>query len=233
MRPRPYNNIVESGANTGIGKIPTQKFDVNGDAMMTKALTSEIKTNTSAATDLTITTGTEKTLVLATPVWDDIVVPIGNLRGGATPPSFLAFLNGVYAVCFQDANSDIVYGSFEIPHDYKEGTALDPHLHWSPSTTNTGNCVFTFEYTIANMNDTFGATNTSISFTQAGSGTAFKHQYVDGSSTISGNGLKIGAIVLFALSRPAGDGFTGDAYLHSFGIHYQIDTLGSRQEGVK
>jgi len=38
---------------------------------------------------------------------------------------------------------------------------------------------------------------------------------------------------LFALSRPTGDAFTGDAFLHEVGVHYQRDTLGSRQMAIK
>lgn len=46
-------------------------------------------------------------------------------------------------------------------------------------------------------------------------------------------GRKIGDVIAFELSRPTGDGFTGNAFLHSIGVHYQIDTLGSRQMSVK
>jgi hypothetical protein len=194
--------------------------------------TSTIKTDTGTPTDLTITTGAQKTLVLTTPVYDDIVIQAYNLRGGASPPTYSAFTTNIYGSRFINANTDIVYGSFELPHSYKEGTDLEIHLHWSPSTTDTGDCVWSYVYSLANMNETFSAEAT-ITMTQAGSGIVNRHQYVSGSTTISGSTLHIGAIVVFALSRPTGDGFTGDAFLHSVGCHYQIDTLGSRQEGIK
>ena len=40
----------------------------------------EIKTTGSTATDLTITCGTEKTLVLTTPVWEDLRAPATAVR---------------------------------------------------------------------------------------------------------------------------------------------------------
>ncbi len=197
-------------------------------------LASEIKTDTTTATDLTITTGTEKTLVLATPVYDDIIIQAMNLRGGGTPPDYVAFQDSIYGSSFKNTSTDIVYGSFEIPHTYKEGTDLEVHLHWSPSTTNTGRCDWVMKYTFANMAGTFGSEET-ITFQQAGSGTANKHQYVSGNVKISGTtkSIGIGATVAFALSRPTGDAFTGDAFLHSVGVHYEIDTMGSRQIGTK
>jgi hypothetical protein len=192
----------------------------------------EIKTDTTTATDLTITTGAEKTLVLSSPVYDDIIIQAFNLRGGISPPTYDTFAGNVYGAKFINGQSDIVYGSFEIPHTYKEGTDLELHLHWSPNSTNTGNCVWTMYYTWAAMGGTFSSEVTKT-FTQAGSGVINKHQYVSANSVMSGVGVGIGTIVAFALTRPTGDAFTGDAFLHSIGVHYQIDSLGSRQMAVK
>jgi len=183
--------------------------------------------------DLIINFASKKTLVLNPTVYDDIIIQAYNLRGGTTPPTYGAFQDSIFGVSFINTQTDIVYGSFEIPHTYKEGTALEAHLHWSPSSTDTGSCVWNFNYSIANpITGTFG-TETLITMTQAGDGTVNKHQYVSGNNTIPGTGRLVGDICVFALSRPAGDSFTGNAFLHSIGVHYQIDTLGSRQQTTK
>ena len=70
--------------------------------------TAQIKTDATAPTDLIITTGAEKTLTLATPVYDDIIVTANNLRGGNTPPSFIAFQDTVFGSAFANDNSDLV-----------------------------------------------------------------------------------------------------------------------------
>lgn len=194
-----------------------------------------ITTNDVAASDLHIQCGTDKTIVLDEVVYDDIIIQAINLRtSGTTPPTVDVFQDSIYGMKFTNAQTDIVYGSFEVPHTYKEGTDLEVHLHWSPSSTNTGSCDWVMKYTFANMAGTFGGEET-ITFQQAGSGTANKHQYVSGNVVISGSAksIAIGAIICFALSRPTGDAFTGDAFLHSVGVHYEIDTMGSRQRSVK
>jgi hypothetical protein len=169
--------------------------------------------------------------------WNDIIMSAVNLRTGNTPPTFAAFQNGVYGYEFINAQSDELHGAFELQHGYKEGTNLDVHVHWSPTNTNTGNCVWNFEYTIANVAGTFGATTTLVTAGGAdlGSGVINSHIYHD-IGTISGTvpaTIHIGAICAFRVSRPAGDAFTGDAFLHSIGIHYQCDTIGSANETSK
>lgn len=200
----------------------------NGDALLGK----EIKTNTIAPSDLILTTGDLKTIVLGTSTYEDIIINASNLRVGSTPPSFIPFQDSIYALSFSNNATDILYGSFEVPHSYKVNTPLEVHLHWSPSSTNTGNCNWIMKYSMAQMGgDVFG-TEQTITFSQAGSGVINKHQYVSGNVTISGT-INIGTIVVFALSRPTGDSFTADAFLHSIGVHYEQDTLGSRQRSIK
>jgi hypothetical protein len=196
-------------------------------------LTNQVKTNSTSATDLTITTGTAKTLVLATPVYDDIIISATNLRTGNTAPAFASFISPVYAMSFVDSQTDVAYGSFELPHSYKEGTALEVHVHWSPSTTSTGNCVWKFNAVVEGMESTgaFSAIS-EMTATDAGGGVAFAHQYAS-FGTIAGTGRKIGDIIVFELKRPSGDTFAGDAFLLSIGIHYQQDTLGSRSISSK
>jgi len=195
--------------------------------------TDSITSNAIVPADINITTGINKTLVLDTPVYEDIIISAYNLRPGSTPPIYQAFVGSIFGVAFVDGQEDIVYGSFEIPHSYKENTELEVHLHWSPSTANTGECVFNMVYTIADMGGTFSAEQ-PITFAQNGSGIINKHQYITGSVKI--NGGSIGQIVCFALRRNAGvggDSFVGNAFLHNVGVHYQQDTLGSRKMGLK
>lgn len=192
-----------------------------------------IKTDTVTPTDLYVITGAEKTIVLDTSVYDDIIINPSNLRGGITAPAFAVFIAPIYQLLFLNSQTDTVYGSFELPHSYKEGTPLEVHVHWSPSNDNTGDCVWLFKYSIAGMGTEVFSAPATLTATDAGEGTPLKHQYASMDALISGTGRKIGDIVVFELSRPSNDGFTGDAFLHSVGVHYEIDTLGSRQRGVK
>jgi len=158
----------------------------------------------------------------------DFIIPAANLRGGATPPAFVAFLGGLFTYSFVNGTTDILYGAFEFQHDYMEGTDVEIHVHWSPNSTNTGNVRLSFEYSVANMGAVFPAPTTML-VTDAASGQVAFHEYTT-IGVISGTGRKIGDIVNFAFSRLGNDAldtFSGDMFLHSIGAHYQVDTLGS------
>jgi hypothetical protein len=161
--------------------------------------------------------------------WNDIIVQAGNLRPGSTPPAFAAFTGGIYEPSFIAGQADEVHGAFEIPHDYKEGTALVAHIHCAPSTAHAGNLVVGFEYEALSAGDIATATvNTPIAPT-AMSGFAKKTAMIN-VATIPGAGRKIGDIVPFRFYRQNGgtDTFTGDLFLLSIGLHYESDTDGSR-----
>lgn len=52
---------------------------------------------------------------------------------------------------------------------------------------------------------------------------------------ISGATIKIGDIIAFRFYRQNGgtDTFTGNVFVHSVGIHYECDTIGSRNTTTK
>lgn len=168
-------------------------------------------------------------------VWEDANVSALAARVGGTAPTFAAAINGIYGLRFDDgATAPEIHGSIEIPHSYKEGTDLVFHIHWSPTTTNTGNCRWGIEYSCANAGSAF-PTSTTAYAVQAGSGTVNQNQLLD-IVTISGTGRKISDIIAFRLFRDApnaADTFTGNAFLWQIGIHFEKDTVGSRQITTK
>lgn len=189
--------------------------------------------------DLIVITEENRTLMLSETVWEDLRFPITAVKlGGVNDPDFVQFTDngesstGVFTLAFDKAAEEEVFFIVQLQHSYKLGTNLRPHIHWGPSVIDTGNCVWGLEYTIANINDTFGNTNI-INATQAGSGIVKKHQIVS-FPEISGRDIdSVSSMLLCRLFRDATnelDTFNGDAYLFEVDLHYQIDTLGSRQE---
>jgi hypothetical protein len=163
-------------------------------------------------------------------VWNDIILQVSNLRPGNTPPSFSVFTGGIYGLRFDAGSADEVHGAFEIPHDYKEGSNMVVHCHWSPTTTNTGNIVFGFEYSWGTDNAVFSAAATPTSTPAAAPGVVNKLTRTNIVALV-GTNFKIGDIIAFRFFRQNGgtDTFTGNAFVHSIGIHYEADTVGSRQ----
>jgi len=172
-----------------------------------------------------------KPMVLLDTVWDDLRVPMQNTKINPTKsePAFESFIGGTFTYAFAADNADdesLLFAA-QLPHSYKIGTNLRPHIHWSPSTTNTGNAVFELEYTSASIGGTLGAT-TSITATDAADGTAFKHQLI-GFDEIDGSNLGLSSMIICRLTRlgtDSADTFTGKAFVLEFDFHFEIDTPG-------
>jgi hypothetical protein len=202
-------------------------LDANGDtdgALYLGGSTNGIKINK----------GGELTLLGTATVFQDLSLAAHSLRAGATPPTWTAWNGTLYAPEFINAATTDLHGSFELLHDYKQGSDLDFHIHWSPSTTNAGNCKWGLDFSIVNIDGTFAAP-TTITITPAASGTVLKHSLTS-FGTISGAGLTIGAVIdfrIYRLGSDAADTFTGSAFLHNCGMHYEVDTMGSKTATAK
>ena len=165
--------------------------------------------------------------------WNDVNLHVLNLRPGGSAPTFLDMNStGIFGLSFINANTDILYGATEVPHYYKEGTDLHVHAHWCPDDTDTGIVSWNFTYIVMGEDDLVTPTATSLSPGVAGGGVAFALQYHD-MGDIPGSGIEIGDVIIFSISREAGDSSAGDAYLHHVGIHYECDAIGSRDETAK
>lgn len=162
--------------------------------------------------------------------WNDINVSASALGQGASAPDVVTLIGNIQGIAFDgNATTEQLYGEIEILHDYKEGTDLRPHIHWSPTTANAGNIKWQLEYTAARKGEVFPATST-ISVVVAANGVARTHNAHE-FPVIPGADFIIGTHVAFRLFRnpaDAEDTYPDDALLHSFGVHYEIDTPGSR-----
>lgn len=205
-----------------------------------------LRTDLVGASDLNVDCGSQKTIELQTPVWRDINVSASVLSlPVATQPDEVEITDengdatGIYTWGF--AIGELISGVFEIQHDYQEGTNITFHLHWGANDAPTGTDYVKWEltYTIIRDGNTINAP-TAISVE-----TAYDTQYewtrssfpaIDGSTGgIDGGNIHIADQFFFKLERiaAAGDAYTGDALVATLGIHYQVNTMGSRQIGTK
>lgn len=193
-----------------------------------------IRTDLVAASDLNVDCGANKTIELQTSVYNDVFLPIAVTKPGGTAPSWTAFFGNLSQYTF--AINDYVEGSFELPHDYKEGTDLDIHVHIVTQGAEAAVEVrYSFEYWIADMGEASVATTTITSDDYTLTNANGHHEYVD-IGNIAGAGYRIGAVVCFLFKRVAlvgGSDPSNDPFVVSIGSHYEVDTLGSRQETVK
>jgi hypothetical protein len=164
--------------------------------------------------------------------WDDIIIPGTSVRTtGATPPDIEAFgpTGTIFLPTFAGTGVLVeqAFGAFEMPHSWKEGTIIRPHIHWAPKTNAAGNVKWQLSYSIADANGNFGAEATLKAV--AAGGAAWKHVVTE-FETLAMAGLHIGAIIAFRIFRNPADGedtYEDDAYLLSLGVHFQQDRAGS------
>lgn len=170
-------------------------------------------------------------------VWEDLRISLNTRYSGNTTPDLDPFAGSSSLLEYTfDGGSQMeeIFFEVQLPHSWAEGTTIKPHVHWSPRTAGTGNVVWQFEYTWSNFLGTY-PTPTTITVTQAADGTAYKSQ-IAAFPDITDATKKISSLLMCRLFRDpshTSDTYAGDAYLLGFDIHYEINTVGSRQEYTK
>lgn len=180
----------------------------------------------------------------AATVWDDLrVAAVAAKLGGVKDPGFTVFLTngagsqGVFLYWFDAAVEEELYFAVQLPHSYKEGTNITPHVHWVPKTNGAVGEVVSWglEYAWANNGVTFG--NTTIIYTNthnpADNPLVASRQYKSFFAAIAGAGKTISSMLVCRLFRDATatgltDSYTDDAGLLEIDFHYEQDTVGSR-----
>ena len=205
-------------------------------------------TNTSlvfgAAGDLDLYTPANKTLELQTVVWKDINLGAASV---ITPSSAYPDVDELKDEAGADTGietyafglNESISALFEMQHDYKEGSDIYFHIHWQGITAPAGgtdNVQWRLAYTITRDGNTINAITTVDSPDKA-----ITAQYqcnrsdfaaiAGATGGIDGGFIRIGDQFCFKLSRVAAtaDEYAGDALFITAGLHYQIDTIGSRQ----
>jgi len=176
--------------------------------------------------------------------WEDArIVPGAFQFAGSSDPTLSGWQPGGAGATFRvfEFNTgDEVFFTVQIPHSYKEGTSLRPHIHWTPrdrGVIENGKTVnWRLDYSIASVDGVFTASAT-IDLTDTCDGTDDKHQ-VTPSGTIPGQGIGISAMLACRVYRLAGDTWANNGpgqlpAILEFDIHFEANTNGSRQEYVK
>ena len=208
-----------------------------------------IHTDLVAASDLHVDCGTDKTVVLDEPVYDDIRITPGSFdRPGASDPTIKAVTPGGGAITsylYEFADGNIASFTVQLPHSYKTGEDIKVHLHWTPGTRGNeenGNLVgWKVDYTWANIDGAFAAMATA-DLQDACNGVDWEHNMTP-EVTIDGHTAAKGISSMLICNVRRTDTGTDDTWASSttgqlpllleIDFHFPIDTLGSRDWGTK
>lgn len=206
-----------------------------------KANAQEVKLNTNLVVEAD---GTVKMENDAT-VWDDLRIPFNFGTSSNLATAWQQFVGVTYLDAFKPDGDDALYFSIQLPHSWKQGTNIFPHIHWTPMTDGTaGNngVYWELEYVWANNGETFN-TSTSVAsgYTPVGfTGDLVTHRHyitkLGPETGIDGSGKTISSMLICRIARRGGntaDTYSGNAGAMEIDFHYQLDTFGSRQEYVK
>lgn len=165
--------------------------------------------------------------------FDDLQVPgLATVKGSASP-TLTNFLGSTYLYSF--SNGDEVYFTVQIPHGWKEGSYIYPHVHFVSSAATSEHVEWGLEYTWASVDGSFSSP-TTIYATETDPIGSNVHEVV-GFGGVSGTGQKISSMMVCRLFRSTSQGqtpyYSGEVFLLQFDIHYEVNTVGSRLQWIK
>ena len=163
--------------------------------------------------------------------WRDLICGL-DTRSGPQSPVLTNYRNGIYLYGFSNTVNQEVFATAHIDHDYKLGTMLYPHMHWTADTIDTGVVRWGFEYTFARRSDstpptTFDPT-TIIYVEQTATGVAYTHyvaEVAEGQG-IPGTYIEPDTLILFRIFRDAehvNDTYEHQVFGFTFDLHYEAD----------
>lgn len=201
-----------------------------------------IKTSDVAASDLNIDCGTDKTVALVVPVYEDLQVSINNIAKGASAPTDRYYAHGVgsgiaYPV-LGFAKGNYIWFDVQTSHAMKLNTALECHIHFVlPNTTSVGHkIVWQLDVIAAAINGTWAVPSGSpytVTHTVA-TGDDTSHRILSFGNIAAVNST-VSTVYKCKLTRIDGEAteYASEAYLEFVDCHYQKDTMGSRQITTK
>lgn len=179
--------------------------------------------------------------------FSEYLVPGLNLRPGATPPTFKAFRNGIYAYAFAGAGGGVpeeAHFAIHLLHDLLAGSTPTLHCHWGhivadpPYVPGTQAVRWQVELSLARG---YGAgtypTTETVATVQTAGGQYVHHLTDDDEMPLPAGLLAVmepDAILLGRVFRDhadAADTFANDAYLLHMDMHYQIGQNGTVERG--
>lgn len=166
--------------------------------------------------------------------WDDFVVPGNSGRPASTAPTFGAmFGTSLYAWHF--AEGDELMFQVQLPHTWKPGTTVYPHVHWAIPTAGAGggaeNVQWELDYMLADGGEAFPAAPTVVSSDIVDvQNDAVRMSYLTDTPAagLDLSSYEESVIISCLLKRKAvANPYGSDVVMMSFDFHIEVNSLGT------
>jgi hypothetical protein len=172
--------------------------------------------------------------------WDDVRVPGTQIhQSGIRSPVWKKFMDdgagsyGVYAWHFENDQRDDLMFSVQLPHTYREGTDIYPHVHWATVSGNPGlpdkDVHWGLEYVWGNVNEAFPSTTSVIDVFDEASVTPYVQQ-IASFGALTGTDMRISSMLMCRIIRNGNlgeDTYDDDAAFLEVDFHFEVDSPGS------
>jgi len=168
--------------------------------------------------------------------WRDLTAPIDVKGVGVNDPTFAIYTGTTMrAFQFSAGTMNEVFFVYHVPHDWVPGTDIYLHAHWSNAAAapNTGNVVWTFDYSFAKGfgQEAFPAIQT-VQVIAASPATRYLHN-VSETTAVAIPTMEVDGLILVRGYRDAAnalDTCTDAVFLHTMDIHYQSTNLATKNK---
>lgn len=168
--------------------------------------------------------------------WDDLRFPAQGINpaGAADAPTVDTALTGYPGtLLFSGSQDNIIAGIAQMPHAWKAGTAVKPHIHWSKPVGSASAADWVLYYRIlGSPGDAHGALVGPVAGTLvAGTATVANSMLLTAFGSIDLTGQKESTCLAWQIRRLGNtDADSGTARLFEFDLHYQTDKSGTVNE---
>ena len=173
-------------------------------------------------------------------VYDDLKVPALSAFGRGSPTQ-TDYKGGKVLTLASNIDQGI-YFNVQVPHKYKLGGEMEIHAHIVVPTAGAGagaeNVKLDFTYSWAGIGDTFPTASTLTATRDVQNDAADTHIYMDIGDLVDPGieqTLGVSSMIICSLTRDVSvaNDYSSSVYLLEADFHFEIDTLGSREEYVK
>lgn len=171
--------------------------------------------------------------------WEDLRFPAQGINPTGSPAPATVDNGNDYpgTLLFAGNQENIIAGVAQLPHAWKEGTEVHPHIHWSKVTADASNLAVGWELRTrkAEKGAAWSAWSAYGGHTLIlGDNTSAELHNLSEFAAVDMTGLKVSCMMIWELRRRGDtDAYNGVTRLLELDFHYQADTIGSSQETIK